>query len=342
MRAVPVRQRIEKLIEALQDPSRSNQALLALLAKGDAAVPGLAEFLSRSKPSSLPEARLLAVEGLSILKGPKALETLIVVASERLAGISDPVIRLAEETVASRAAGALPEFSDEPRAVSTLLELLKGKPLVGVAEAFTKLKDVRAIPGLVDWLGEDFAAESARQAILAYGDDALPALLDSLGYKEIRRASETGTSQRRRARILAILFELAPPAGIDALDDLLADPVESVRWNAVRLFLEKGSAAQQQRAFRIAMALLDSSDSFVRSECEDLLLAHFGLGQEIIEKEIRLRRTRGERENNFEPRETTLAVLNRILRKGRASKDGRHDETPVSSGTEPVPTRRPK
>ncbi len=337
-----VRQGIEKLIEGLQDPSRSNLALLALLAKGDAAVPGLAEFLSRSKPSSLPEARLLAVEGLSILKGPKALETLIAVASERLADISDPVIRLAEETVASRAAGALAEFSDEPRAVSTLLQLLKGKPLVGVAEAFTKLKDVRAIPGLVAWLGEDFVAESARQAILACGDVSLPALLDSLRFKEIQHGSETGTSQLRRARILAILCELAPPAGIDALDDLLADPVESVRWNAVKYFLEKGNPTQHQRAFRIAISFLDSSDSFVRSECEDVLLAHFDIGQEIIEKEIRRRRMRGERENNFEPRETTQAVLNRILRKGRASKDGRHDETPVSSGTEPVPTRRPK
>ncbi len=336
-----VRQGIEKLIEGLQDPSRSNQALLALLAKGEAAVPGLAEFLSSSKPSSLPEARLLAVEGLSILKGPKALEALLGVARERLADISDPVIRLAEETVASRAARALTEFSDEPRAVSTLLELLKGKPLVGVAEAFTKLKEVRAIPGLVAWLGEDFVAEPVRQAILACGDVALPALLDSLRYKEIGHGSEIGTSQRRRARILAILCELRSPADNDALDDLLGDPIESVRWNAARFFLEKGSLAQQQRAFRLGVALLDSTDSFVRSECEDLLLANFGLGREIIEEEISRWRMRGEREINFEPRETTLAVLNRILRKGRASKDGRHDETPVNSGTEQVPTRRP-
>src|SRR5579885_461964 len=189
---VSVRQGIETLIKELQDPSRSNLALLALLAKGDAAVPALAEFLSSSKPSSLPEARLLAVEGLSILKGPKALETLIAVASERLADIPDPVIRLAEETVASRAASGLVEFADDPHAVQTLLELLKGKPLTGVAEAFTKLKDVRAIPGLVGWLGEDFVAECARQAILACGDVSLPALLASLRYKEIRNGSEIG------------------------------------------------------------------------------------------------------------------------------------------------------
>jgi HEAT repeat protein len=342
MTVVSVRQGNESLVEKLQDPSRSNQALLTLLAKGNAAVAALAEFLNNSKPSSLPEARLLAVEGLTILKGPKALETLLGVASERLADISDPVIRLAEEAVASRAALGLAEFADEPRAVDRLLELLGGKPLIGVAEAFVKLRDVRAIPGLVCWLGEDFVAEPARQAILACGNVALPALLDSLRYKEIRHGSETGTSQRRRARILAILCELASSASIDALDGLLDDPVESVRWNAVRLFLEKGTTVQKERALRVAMVFLDSSDSFVRSECEELLAAHFGSGQEIIEKEINRRRMMREKENNFEPRETTLAVLNRILRKGRASKDHRHDETPVNSGTEQVQTRRPK
>jgi len=320
---VSVRQGIETLIKELQDPSRSNLALLALLAKGDAAVPALAEFLSSSKPSSLPEARLLAVEGLSILKGPKALETLIAVASERLADIPDPVIRLAEETVASRAASGLVEFADDPHAVQTLLELLKGKPLTGVAEAFTKLKDVRAIPGLVGWLGEDFVAECARQAILACGDVSLPALLASLRYKEIRNGSEIGASQRRRARILDILCELARSEDIDDLEILLEDPVEGVRGNAVRLFLEKGQVELQIRAFRVGIEFLDSSDKSVRAECEELLLAHFEVGEKLIEEEIHRRRTMGEREESLQPRETTLAVLHRILCKGQRERSCR-------------------
>ncbi len=316
MAAVPKQGGFEKLIEELGDPSRSSQALLALLVKGKAAVPALADFLRSSKPSSLPEARLLAVEGLSVLKGPEALDALIGVATERLADISDPVIRLGEETVASWAARGLAEFSDGPRATDTLLELLRGKPLVGVAEAFAKLKEVRAIPGLVSWLGEDFVAEAARQAITACGDVPLPTLFDSLRYKEIRHGAETGMSRRRRARILAILCELARSDGIDGLEDLLRDPVEGVRWNAVPLFLEKGGVDHQRRAFWVGIEFLDSSDKSRRAECEELLLAHFDVGGELIEQEIRRRRMMGEREENFQPRETTLAVLLRIFRKG--------------------------
>lgn len=314
------RQEVERLVEQLGDPTRSNQVLLALLVKGQSVVPALAEFLKSSKPSSLPEARLLAVEGLSILKGQEAVDTLIAVASQRLADIPDTVIRLGEETVASRAACALAEFSDEPRVVDTLLELLKGKPLIGVAEAFTKLKDPRAIPGLVSWLEEDFVAEAVRQAIVAYGDTALPALLDSLRYKGIRHGAETGMSQRRRARILEILCELARPASIDGLDDLLEDAVEGVRWNALRLFLEKGQAEQQRRAFRVGVEFLDSLDKSLRAECEELLLAHFDIGGKLIEEEINRRRRIGESEENFEPREMTLTVLLRILSKGRSTK----------------------
>lgn len=120
-------ERLRRLITQLADPSRNSQALLVLLAEGEETVPVLAEFLRSSKPSSLPEPRFLAVEGLGILKGPEALEALITVATEKLGEISDPVVRLAEETVVSRAALALADFPDESLARETLLELLKEK-----------------------------------------------------------------------------------------------------------------------------------------------------------------------------------------------------------------------
>src|SRR5574337_694399 len=135
------RKAIRRLIRELGNSRLGNQALLALLTKGDEAVPALAEYLRSSKPSSLPEPRLLAVEGLSILKGNEALEAMIEVATERLGEIPDPVVRFAEEKVASRAARALADFPDEPRARETLLSLLDQKPLTGTAEAFEKVKD---------------------------------------------------------------------------------------------------------------------------------------------------------------------------------------------------------
>ena len=310
------RETIEVLVEQLQDPTQSHGAVLALAMEGQDAVQPLTKFLLSSEPSSLSEPRLLAVECLSIIGGMEALDALLSVSMVRLGEISDPITRLAEEAVVSRAALALADFPDEPRARETLLDLLQEKPLTGVAEAFFKLKDPRALPGLVSWLEEDFVAEAAWRAIAACGSAAIPSLLQSLTEKHVRYGSETKASRRRRARILAILCELAEPSDVTGLEDLLEDPAEGVRWNVLRLLINKGSEAQKQRALRVSIEFLDSSDRFMRSECEELLLAHFDLGQPLIEAEIRYRQTRGGSEESFEPGETTLAILLRIFRKG--------------------------
>jgi hypothetical protein len=303
------------LIEQLGDPSRSNQALLALLMKGEEGVRALTEFLRSSKPSSLPEARLLAVEGLAILKGPEALSALIDVASQRLEDISDPVVRLAEETVASRAALGLADFS-KPRAREALLKLLEGKPLVGVAEAFEKSWDLRAIPHLVSWLEDDFVAEPAARAIRVCGRWALSALIESLGKKDIQHGRETRMSQRRRARILEILADLLRREETGLIEDLLDDPVEAVRLNAARAVLARGSRGQQERAFGVALRLLDSSDRGIRASSEEILFEHFGIGRHLVEQEVRQRELAGESAQQFFPKESTLAILHRICKKG--------------------------
>jgi len=313
---MPGREATKALLEQLGDPSRSNQALLALLMKGEDGVRAMAEYLVSSKPSSLPEARLLAVEGLSILKGPEALSALISVASERLDEISDPVIRLAEETVASRAARALADFPN-PRAREALLKLLEGKPLVGVAEAFEKSWDLRAIPYLVSWLEDDFVAEPANRAIRHSGRFAFIDLLDSLREKHTQFDRETGMSQRRRARILEILADILRPEEVNLIEDLLDDPAETVRLNASRAVLNKGNCAQQERAFRVALGLLDSSDREVRASSEEVLLEHFDVGHQLVGQEIQRRELAGEPAQQFFPKESTLAILHRIRKKSR-------------------------
>jgi len=304
------------LIEQLGDPSRSNQALLALLMKGEDGVRALAEFLRTSKPSCLPEARLLAVEGLTILKGPEALNALIDVASQRLGDIPDPVVRLAEETVASRAALGLADFP-KPRAREALLKLLEGRPLIGVAEAFEKSWDLRAIPYLVSWLEDDFVAEPAGRAIRACGHWAFRALIESLREKHIQHGRETGMSQRRRARILEILSDLLRSEEIGLIKDLLDDPVEAVRLNAARAVLARGSRGQQERALGVVLRLLDSLDRGIRANGEEILFEHFGVGRQLVEQEIRQRELAGESAQQFFPKESTLVILHRIRKKGR-------------------------
>jgi HEAT repeat protein len=311
---------INSLIGRLHDPSRSNQAILALLTKGEEAVRALAEFLRSSKPSSLPEARLLAVEGLSILKGPDALNALISVATESLDQISDPVVRLAEETVVSRAARGLADFHD-PLAREALLQLLKGKPLLGVAEAFEKSREPWAIPYLVSWLEEDFVAEAASRAIRECGRLAFFDLLDSLGEKHTRFDRETGTSQRRRARILELLADILRNDETKLIEDLLDDPVDAVRLSAARSILRKGNRTQRERAFAIVLQMLDSPDREFRGKSEEILLDYFAVGQHFVEEEIRKRESAGEPPQQFFPRESTLLILHRIRRQGQQMKE---------------------
>ncbi len=307
----------KKLLQQLADPTQSNQALLAIMLKGNEGVHALAEYLRTSKPSSLPEARLLAVEGLSTLKGPEAFSALVYVAGERLDEIPDPVIRLAEETVASRAAEALGDFPG-PLARDVLLELAKGKHLIGVAEAFAKAWDVRAVSYLVSWLGDDFVAEAAGRALRRGGRSAFSTLIDSL--REERGAQEIESRmsrRRRRARILEILDELILPDEIHLIEDLLDDPFEMVRLNTARMILSKGSAAQQNRAFHVALSLLDSTTRVLRAQCEEILQEHFAVGHSLIEQEIERRENLRELPKQFFPRESTLRILLRIQRKGR-------------------------
>ncbi len=312
---MPIEGATDALLEQLGDPSRGSQALLALLMKGRDGVRALVEFLRSYKPSSVPEARLMAVEGLSIVKDPEALSALIDVASEPLDEISDPVIRLAEQTVASRAPRILADLPN-PRAREALLKLVKGKPLAGVAEAFEKSWDLRAIPYLVAWLEEDFVAEAASRAIRACGRFAFSLLTDSLGEKHLQYDRETGMSQRRRARILEILGDLIRGDEVYLMEGLLDDPVEAVRLNAARAVLNRGSRAQQERAFQVALRLLDSLERGIRTLSEEILLEHFGTGADLVEQDIQRRELAGESAQQFFPQESTLVILLRIRKKG--------------------------
>jgi HEAT repeat protein len=299
----------------LLDPTQSNAALLKLLAKGEKSVPVLVEFLRTSRISTVPEGRLLAVEGLGILKGPEARDALIEVATRQLAAIADPAVRLAEESVVSAASRALADF-DEPRVREVLLGLLEAKPLVGVAEAFEKLKDERAIPGLIAWLGDDFVAEAAARALVAIGRPAIPLLQNSLNKKLLRYGSETGISARRRARVLEVLESVAEPDELDSLEALLFDPVEAVRWNTVRILVRCGARTKRKRAIQFALRFLDSADSRIRYECEELLRSNYQVGPDLIEEEIRTRRNKGESDRPRTARESALEILLRIRRQG--------------------------
>lgn len=305
---------MNELIDQLNDPTKCHSALTTLIATGKEAVPFLAGFLRSSKPSSLPEARLLAVEGLRILRGALALEVLMEVSSYELARIVDPAVRLGEETVVSRAALALAEFQNA-NAHEALLQLAKGKPLAGVAVAYTRIRDPRALPYLVKWLEDDYCSEVSMHAIRGYGRAAAPALLGSLRQVTSRFGRETRLSARRRARILDLLAEIIRRHELQHLIPLLDDPAECVRLNAARAVLRAGDQIQQQRAYQTALGLLDSFERSLRAEAEETLAAHLEIGIQLLEEEILKHRAAGESESQWFPRESALAILIRLYKK---------------------------
>jgi HEAT repeat protein len=307
-------EKMRELVSQLEDPSHANAALDALLALGRVSVPSLAAFLRASRPSSLPEARLLAVEGLAILRGKEALDALIAVAGRDWATIRDPAIRLGEEVVVSSVARALADFP-EPRAHQTLLQMVKGKRLLGVAEAFEKLKDPRAVPWLATWLQDDFVAEAAGRALIATGKSAVPWLLVELRERDTVCQQEGAANERYRARILEVLETLTGDTIPQVFERHLDDPAEVVRWQAARGLVRHGNPLQRRRALAAVVRLLDSASNAMRTDAEDLLLENLHLCSDMIDEEIRQRRANGEPEKPPTARETTLEILLRIERR---------------------------
>ncbi len=68
--------RIEDLAVQLDDLSRNQEALALLILQGEKAVPSLTRVLL-GPPSSIPDARCLAAEGLGTIGGEAAVSALI-------------------------------------------------------------------------------------------------------------------------------------------------------------------------------------------------------------------------------------------------------------------------
>ena len=110
---------LKDLAARLDDLSRNREALSLLVLQGERAVPFLAEVLL-GLPSSIPDARCLAAEGLGAIGGEGAVSALIRVLTLHDIRNLDPILRLAEEAVRNRAAEELGKIGDR-RAVEPLL-----------------------------------------------------------------------------------------------------------------------------------------------------------------------------------------------------------------------------
>ncbi len=261
---------IEDLAAGLDDLSRNRETLALLVLQGQRAVPVLAGVLLGS-PSSIPEPRSLAAEGLGAIGGDEAVSALIRVLTLHDIRRLDPILRLAEEAVRNRAAEQLGKIGDR-RAVEPLLYALAHEAVREAMGALALFKDERAIPHIVRRLEDPCDRRAAADGLLSFGRVAVPALAATLTDKRPSPEDESPASIERRAeaaRLLGIIGE-APvvPHLCSYLDDLAA----AVQLEAGLALVALVRGDTPERALAIVAQGLNHTSPPIALRCMDALV----------------------------------------------------------------------
>lgn len=253
----------------LDDLSRNREALALLILQGQRAVPVLADVLL-GPPSSIPEPRRLAAEGLGAIGGEAAVGALIQVLTLHDIRRLDPVLRLAEEAVRNRAAEELGKIGDR-RAVEPLLYALAHEGLREAMGALARFKEERAIPHLVRRLEDPCDRAAAAAALITFGRAAVPALQETLRGRRPSSDDEAPVSVERRAEAARLLGIIGDRTVVPLLSSYLGDPVPAVQLDA-GLALVALAADAPAKALAIIARGLDHASPAVALQCVDALV----------------------------------------------------------------------
>lgn len=240
---------LRSLVLQLNDLSKNQKVINDLLQVGtkqpQETVEALAEFLL-SPPALHPQPRVLAAEALGILGGERAVEALITVLDFNDVSAADPTVRLSEEVVRNAAAEQLGKIGD-PRAIEPLLSALQKYHLLEAARTLALFRERRALSEMVSMLEDPFCQERMAEAILMFGEEAIPVLIENLKtHRHIFEEQEAKISVERRISVAALLGKNGSPQALPALRWALRDPQEAVREAAALAIaeIEKGSNAE--------------------------------------------------------------------------------------------------
>jgi HEAT repeat protein len=157
----------EETVKRLNNLGSNMSALIEVLKHGKTVVTALVRFL-HSRPSVFSEPRCLAADALGMIGGKEAVEGLINILDLYDMELLAPEIRFAEETVRNQAAISLGTLGDES-AIETLLNSLRKNHLRGAAQALASYREEKAIPYIIEMLEDDYARETASNALLNFG-----------------------------------------------------------------------------------------------------------------------------------------------------------------------------
>ena len=261
---------IEDLAAGLDDLSRNREALALLILQGERALPVLSEVIL-GPPSSIPDARCLAAEGLGTIGGQEAVSALIRVLTLRDVRRLDPVLRLAEEAIRNRAAEHLGRIGDR-RAVEPLLYALAHEGVRAAMGALARFKEGRAIPHLVQRLEDPCDRAAAAEALVKFGSAAVPTLAATLTEHRPSKTDEALMGIERRAEAAWLLGIIGDQSVIPLLCSCLDDPAPAVQLEAsLALAALKGSETPD-RALAIITQGLNHPSPPVALRCMDALV----------------------------------------------------------------------
>jgi len=262
---------LEDLAAGLDDLSRNREALALLVLQGERAVPVLAEVLL-GPPSSIPEPRCLAAEGLGTIGGQAAVSALIHVLTRNDIRQLDPILRLAEEAVRNRAAEQLGKLGDR-RAVEPLLYTLVHEGVREAMGAIARFKEDRAIRHIVRRLEDPCDRQAAADALVKFGKMAVSALTAALAERRPSPIDEAPVSIERRAESARLLGILGDRSLIPILSGCLEDPAGIVQLEVALSLVTLLAADAPGRALTIITQNLGRHSVPVQVRCADALVA---------------------------------------------------------------------
>jgi HEAT repeat protein len=260
---------LENLAAGLDDLSRNREALTLLILQGERAVPVLAQVLL-GPPSSIPDARCLAAEGLGAIGGEAAVSALIRVLTLHDIRRLDPVLRLSEGAVRNRAAEQLGKIGSR-RAVEPLLYALAHEGVREAMGALARFGEERAIPHLVRRLEDPCDRAAAAEALLTFGGAAVSALAATLGERRPSPDDEAPVSIERRAEAARLLGIIGDGPVVARLVACLDDPAAAVRLEAALALAALTAAEAPDRALAIIAQGLTNPSPPIVLRCMDAL-----------------------------------------------------------------------
>jgi hypothetical protein len=261
---------IRGIVDKLKSTHDGDNAVSEVVTLGKQAIPALRTLLFSREPSGLHQARGRAVEALGRLDAHRILIEFL--SSPREA--SDPVERLGDDAVVNATARALAYRSD-PGLFDLLLELARRPCLTGVIFAIGASRNIRALPRLVQALGEDASRLTAALALKRIGSVSRPALLQAAMRTTPADRQESESTVRQRWSALRLLVEMGVSNKMwQQLRHLMDDHDARIAIAACKLCLSCGSTSERRDAVHHLIRLSANVDWTLRDEIERHLIAH--------------------------------------------------------------------